>query len=166
LPEDDKLKRIAVLILASLLLGLLFSQGFSSDTDRKNVMMNRVFGFQYPLNSDSDYKIGFIENFDSGILDADFQKIHTNFPLINMLRIPIGWEDMNNSLLIDQMNQTIQIGQAYGFKFIFVLMDRISGWWDEYGPQPQRLFPENWEDQEARIQNVVEPFKNNDAVYA
>lgn len=160
------MKRIVVLALVSLLLGLLILPGFSSDVDRKNVMMNRVFGFQYPLNSDSDYKIGFIENFDSGILDADFQKIHDNFPLVNMLRIPVGWEDMNSSLLIDQMNTTIQIGQEYGFKFIFVLMDRISGWWDEYGPQPQRLFPENWEDQEARISNVVDAFKDNDAVYA
>jgi hypothetical protein len=129
-------------------------------------MMERVFGFQYPLNSDSDYKVGWIDNFDSAILESDFQKIHTNFPKINMLRIPIGWEDMNASLLISQMNTTIQIGQNYGFKFIFVLMDRISGWWDEEGPQPQKLLPDNWEDQEARIQNVVEPFKNNDGVYA
>jgi len=160
------LKKFAIFALSGLLLALLVLPAFSSDVDRKNVMMQRVFGFQYPLNSDSDYKIGFIENFDSGVLDSDFQKIHTNFPKINMLRIPVGWEDMNNSLLIDQMNTTLQIGQAYGFKFIFVLMDRISGWWDEYGPQPQRLFPENWEDQEFRIQNVVEPFKNNDGVYA
>lgn len=129
-------------------------------------MMERVFGFQYPLNSDSDYKVGWIDNFDSAILESDFQKIHTNFPKINMLRIPIGWEDMNASLLISQMNMTIQIGQNYGFKFIFVLMDRISGWWDEEGPQPQRLLPENWDDQEYRIQNVVEPFKDNDGVYA
>jgi len=131
-------------------------------------MMERVFGFQYPLNSDSNYKIGWIDNFDSAILESDFQKIHTNFPKINMLRIPIGWEDMNASLLISQMNTTIQIGQNYGFKFIFVLMDRISGWWDPggEGPQPQRLLPENWDDQEYRIQNVVEPFKNNDGVYA
>lgn len=131
-------------------------------------MMERVFGFQYPLNSDSDYKVGWIDNFDSAILESDFQKIHTNFPKINMLRIPIGWEDMNASLLISQMNTTIQIGQNYGFKFIFVLMDRISGWWDPggEGPQPQRLLPDNWEDQEARILNVVEPFKNNDGVYA
>lgn len=128
--------------------------------------MERVFGFQYPLNSDSDYKVGWIDNFDSAILESDFQKIHTNFPKINMLRIPIGWEDMNASLLISQMNTTIQIGQNYGFKFIFVLMDRISGWWDEEGPQPQRLLPDNWDDQEYRIQNVVEPFKNNDGVYA
>jgi len=129
-------------------------------------MMERVFGFQYPLNSDSNYKVGWIDNFDSAILESDFQKIHTNFPKINMLRIPIGWEDMNASLLISQMNTTIQIGQNYGFKFIFVLMDRISGWWDEEGPQPQRLLPENWDNQEYRIQNVVEPFKNNDGVYA
>ena len=168
MPEDDKLKRIAVLVLASLLLGLLVFPVFSTDADRKNVMMNRVFGFQYPLNSDSDYKIGFIDNFDSGILESDFQKIHTNFPKINMLRIPVGWEDMNNSLLIDQMSQTLQIGQAYGFKVIFVIMDRISGWWDEYGPQPWRLMGPgvNWTDQEARIQNVVEPFKDDDRIYA
>jgi len=166
LPEDDKMKRIAILALVSLLLGLLVFPVFSTDADRKNVIMNRVFGFQYPLNSDSEYKIGFIDNFDSGILDADFQKIHTNFPKINMIRIPVGWEDMDNSLLIDQMNQTLQIGQAYGFKVIFVIMDRISGWWDEFGPQPWRLMEGNWTDQEARIQNVVEPFKDDDRIYA
>src|SRR4030065_2408750 len=122
-------------------------------------MMERLFGFQYPLNSDSEYKIGCIDIFDSEVLESDFQKIHTNFPKINMLRIPIGWEDMDSSLLISQMNTTIQIGQEYGFKFIFVLMDRISGWWDGEGEgaQPERLLPENWDDQEFRIQNVVQP---------
>ncbi len=158
-------KTTPIILIVSVLLSSV-SQSCCVNVSRFDVMMERVFGFQYPLNSDSNYRIGWMDNFDSEILESDFQKIRTNFPLTNMLRIPIGWEDMNNSLLIDQMNTTLQIGQAYGFKFIFVIMDRISGWWDEEGPQPWRLMEGNWTDQEARIQNVVEPFKDDPRIYA
>jgi len=121
-------------------------------------MMERMFGFQYPLISGSSFNLT--------VLETDFPKIHANFPKINMLRIPIGWEEMNTSTLLNQMETTIEAGKRYGFKFIFVLMDRIAGWWGIEGSQPERLLPENWADQEYHIQNVANAFKDDDGVYA
>jgi len=82
-----------------------------------------------------------------------------------MLRIPIGWTDMNQPILITEMEKIIALGKTYSFKFMFVLMDRVSGWWDT-GANPRNLLPDKWADQEIRIQSVVEHFRHEDQIYA
>ncbi len=100
----------------------------ATDLQRQNAMLARMFGFQYPLDSAGGYKAGWITRFNESEIEQDFQKIRSNFPQVNMLRIPIGWTDMNQPILITEMEKIIALGKTYSFKFMFVLMDRVSGW--------------------------------------
>ena len=94
---------------------------FATETDRHSVMMERMFGFQYPLDSGGDYKVGWIQRWNQSEIRADFQKIRANFPKVNLLRIPIDWYEMNETLLLNHVENVIDLGKEFGFKFLFVL---------------------------------------------
>jgi len=143
---------------------LLIFSVCATETDRHDVMMERMFGFQYPLDSGGNYKVGWIPRWDLAEIRSDFQKIRDNFPEINLLRIPIDWYEMNETSTLDHMESVIDLGKEFGFKFMFVLFNRLGG--NECVLTPQNYMQANWTDHENRLFYIVNHFKDETQIYA
>jgi len=136
---------------------------FATETDRHEVMMERMFGFRYPLDSGGNYKVGWTR-WNLTEIKSDFQKIRTSFPKVNLLRIPIDWYEMNETLPLNLVESVIDLGKDYGFKFMFVLFNRLGG--NQSVLTPQNYMQANWTDHENRLSYIVNHFKDEKQIYA
>jgi hypothetical protein len=155
-------KKLIWILIPLLLIGLVSSVHASDN--RKDALCERMIGFQYPLDSGGGYYVGWTSNFDLASIENDFIKIHTNFPSINLLRIPIDHYDMKWAFMPYRIQAIVDLAKEYGFKLFFVLFNRLGG-----SPgylTPQYYQPNYWTQQEEDLTNIVSQFKNEETIYA
>lgn len=156
-------RQIETIFLVSLVFLLVLNVN-GIRTIQGDALMQRMLGFQLPYDATANYTLGWIERWDAQQVEYELQTIRTNFPHFNLLRIPITWYEMNESILLHHIEDLLDLGRKYDFKFLLYLMDRTGGTWPNL--TPQNYLEANWDDHEARISNVLEKFKSDSQVYA
>lgn len=149
-------------ILVALFLGTILN--VKAVSAQQNALMYRMLGFQYPLDATSNYTLGWTGRWDAQQLEYELQTIRSNFTHFNLLRIAITWYEMNETILLDHIQDLLDLGRKYDFKFLLYLMDRTGGTWPNL--TPANYLEANWADHENRIRNVLERFRNDNQIYA
>lgn len=154
--------KIIASLISVMLLGIIFNVWAVSP--QQNALLIRMLGFQLPYDATANYTLGWIERWDAQQVEYELRTIRSNFTHFNLLRIAIEWHEMNESILLDHIQDLLDLGRKYNFKFLLYLMDRTGGTWPNL--TPENYLETNWDDHEARIRNVLERFKNDQQVYA
>lgn len=154
--------KIIASVMSIMLLGIVIN--VRAISAQQNALMNRMLGFQLPYDATANYTLGWIERWDAQKVEYELQTIRSNFTHFNLLRIAITWYEMNETILLDHIQDLLDLGRKYNFKFLLYLMDRTGESWPNL--TPENYLEHNWNDHEDRISNILERFKNDNQVYA